>query len=63
MTDFYREAIDAALEAMQRKADAAESPDDIVGHRTLLGDDGFLYNVPLTRRELDQIRRCEIAAD
>jgi hypothetical protein len=63
MTDFYRELIDAALEAMQRKADSAESPDDIVGHKTLLGDDGLLYHVPLTRREADQYRRCEVTAD
>ena len=63
MTDFYREAIDAALAAVQRKADTAESPDDIVGHKTLLGDDGLLYHVPLTRREACQYCRCEVTAD
>ena len=63
MTDFYREAIDAALEAMQRKAEKADSPDDIVGHKTLMGDDGFLYHVPLTRREADQRLWGEVTPD
>ena len=63
MTDFYREVLDEALEAVLRKAEKAESPDDIVGHKTLLGDDGFLYHVPLTRREADQMRRCEVTAN
>ena len=56
MTGFYRESIDAALEAVQREVDTAESPDDIVGHKTLLGDDGLFYHVLLTRREAAAIR-------
>ena len=56
MTDFYRELIDTALEAVRREADTAENPDDIVGHKTLLGDDGLFYHAPLTRREAAAIR-------
>jgi hypothetical protein len=63
MPDFYREAIDAALEAVQRKTHTAENPNDIVGHKTLLGDDGLFYHLPLTRREAEQMRRSEVTVE
>ena len=57
MTGFYRESIDAALEAVQREVDPAEKfAGVIVGHKTLLGDDGLFYHVLLTRREAAAIR-------
>ena len=41
MTGFYRESIDAALEAVQREVDTAESPDDIEAIRRFWETTGF----------------------